>query len=118
MMIRKSCVLLVSLVSMVGGIGVLEASAATASETRPADKAEQISAPLTARTSGRTQIATTVTVTVKASSTQRMSGGSLKSHKLGTLPYGYRTTAGCRIIGQKHSGVYGSSTLWWDTPVG
>ena len=60
----------------------------------------------------------TATVTVKASSTQRMSGGSLNSRLLGTLPYGYRTTAGCRIIGQTHNGVYGRSNLWWDTPVG
>ena len=59
----------------------------------------------------------TATVTVKAR-TQRMSGGSLNSRCLGTLAVGYKTTAGCRIIGQTHSGHYGTSNLWWDTPVG
>ena len=50
--------------------------------------------------------------------TQRMSGGSLKSRQIGTLSSGYVTTAGCRIIGQTHTGYYGTSNLWWDTPVG
>ena len=59
----------------------------------------------------------TATVRVMAV-TQRMSGGSLKSRQIGTLSSGYVTTAGCRIIGQTHTGYYGTSNLWWDTPVG
>lgn len=59
----------------------------------------------------------TATITVKTT-TQRMSGGSLKSTQYGTLKTGQRTTAGCKITGQNVHGHYGWSNLWFDTPLG